>query len=548
MKLLIVGGVAAGASCAARARRLSEEAEIIIFERGPFVSFANCGLPYHVGNIIPEEKSLLIATPETFRERFNISVRLESEVLSIDRDRRLIEVKELASGRVYKESYDALVLAPGAQPIRPPLKGADLPGIFVLRSIPDTRKIKSWISEKKARKAVIVGGGFIGVEMAENLAHAGIAVTLLEMQTQVLPPFDPEMVAPVQDHLQSKKVHLVLGDALAGFEPRPDGGLSVLSQSGRKIETDLVILAIGVKPESRLAKDAGLEIGARGGIRVNPHLQTSDPRIWAAGDAVEVNDFVTETPVTVPLAGPANRQGRIAAENIFGCPTVFRGAQGSAVCKIFDFTAAMTGPSEKILRRLGVPFEKVYLHTAQHAGYYPGSEALEMKLLFSPDTGRILGAQAAGKEGVEKRIDVLAMAIQMKATVFDLEESELCYAPQFGSAKDPVNILGMIAANSIRRDAPLKQWDDSDLKGAFLLDVRTPEEYRESHVEGAVNIPLTRLRDDAGRLPRDRNIYVYCGVGQRAYNATRLLRMRGLNAYNLSGGIKTYRRLSPRLG
>jgi len=541
MRVLIVGGVAGGASCAARARRLSEESEIVIFDRGPYVSFANCGLPYYVGNVIKDESKLLIATPELFKARFNIQVLLGHEVLLIDRPMQEIKVKDLKSGSIRVEKYDALVLSPGAAPIRPSLPGIDLPGIFALRTIPDSRKIKEWIQAKNARSAVIVGGGFIGLEMAENLVHCcGMQVSILEMQNQVLPPFDPEMVSSLHQDLKARGVHLYLGDALTGFEEEKDGSLMVLSKSGLRLKADLVILSIGVRPEIKLALEAGLEIGKRGGIAVNEFMQTSDSKIWAVGDATEKKDFLTDELVTIPLAGPANRQGRIAADHIFGKKSAFRGIQGTAVCKVFDKVAAMTGCGEKTLKRLKIPFEKVYLHPGHHAGYYPHAKPIDLKLLFSPANGQILGAQAVGEEGVEKRVDVLAMAIQMKATVFDMEEAELCYAPQFGSAKDPVNIAGMIAANALRKDAPLLHWDAVDFENGFLLDVRTVEEFKASHVPGAVNIPLDRLREEMQQLPRDKMLGVYCGVGQRAYYAVRALRFHGYDARNISGGIQSY--------
>ncbi len=542
MKLLIVGGVAGGASCAARARRLDEAAEIILFDRGPHVSFANCGLPYFVGDVIKDEASLLVATPELFKDRFNIQVRTESDVQIIDRGARQIEVKDLRSGRVYRESYDALVLSPGAAPIRPPLPGIDLPGIFALRTIPDSRRIRKWIADKKAKSAVIVGGGFIGLEMAENLTGSGIRTSILEMQDQVLPPFDPEMVRSLERHLTARGVTLYLGDALTGFEAAPDGRLIVNAKSGLRLETDLVILSIGVRPETTLAKACGLEIGERGGIRVDDSMRTSDPQIWAVGDAVEKKDFLTGEWTAVPLAGPANRQGRVAADTIFGRVSKFRGVQGTAVCKAFDQVAALTGLSEKTLRRIGKPYEKVYLHPGHHAGYYPNAKPIHLKVLYEPDTGRVLGAQAVGEEGVEKRIDVIAMAIQMGADVHDLEQAELCYAPQFGAAKDPVNVAGMIAGNARNGDAPIAHWDRMTPGTEFVLDVRDREEYDTGHVPGAVNIPLNSLRARMGELPKDRALYAYCGVGQRAYYAVRALRCNGLDARNVSGGIQTYQR------
>lgn len=540
-RILIIGGVAGGASCAARTRRQSESAEIIIFDRGPFVSFANCGLPYYVGDVITDEKKLLVANTQLFKHRFNIEVRLENEVLEIDRDAREISVKDLNSGQVYRERYDALVLAPGASPLRPPLPGIDLPGIFALRTIPDSRRIREWIVERQVKQAVIVGGGFIGLEMAENLVKRGIAVTLLEMLPQVMPPLDPEMVTPIHDRLTANGVQLRLGDGVTGFEQTSEGTLIVSTKSGEKHPADLVILGIGVRPETKLAKDAGLDIGDRGGIRVNEQMRTNDEHIWAVGDAVEVRDWVTGEWILIPLAGPANRQGRVAADAICGRDTTFRGVQGTTVCGVFGLIIAATGASEKTLKRVGMAYEKVYLHPGHHVGYYPGAKPIDMKLLFSPQEGRILGAQAVGEEGVEKRMDVIAMALQNRATVFDLEEAELCYAPQFGAAKDPVNLAGMVAANVLRGDAPIIHWDKLAQEEALLLDVREIGEFEAGHVEGALNIPLTQLRDRVHELPKDQKIAVYCQVGQRAYYATRALRLQGFDAHNLTGGFKTYK-------
>jgi NADPH-dependent 2,4-dienoyl-CoA reductase/sulfur reductase-like enzyme/rhodanese-related sulfurtransferase len=540
-RILIIGGVAGGASCAARTRRQSESAEIIIFDRGSFVSFANCGLPYYVGDVITDEKKLLVANTQLFKQRFNIEVRLENEVLEIDRDAREISVKDLNSGQVYRERYDALVLAPGASPLRPPLPGIDLPGIFALRTIPDSRRIREWIFERQVQQAVIVGGGFVGLEMAENLVKRGIAVTLLEMLPQVMPPLDPEMVTPVHDRLTANGVQLRLGNGVTGFEQTSEGTLIVSTKSGEKHPADLVILGIGVRPETKLAKDAGLDIGDRGGIRVNEQMRTTDDHIWAVGDAVEVRDWVTGEWMLIPLAGPANRQGRVAADAICGRDTTFRGVQGTTVCGVFGLIVAATGASEKTLKRVGMAYEKVYLHPGHHVGYYPGAKPIDMKLLFSPQEGRILGAQAVGEEGVEKRMDVIAMALQNRATVFDLEEAELCYAPQFGAAKDPVNLAGMVAANVLRGDAPIIHWDKLAEDEALLLDVREIGEFEAGHVEGALNIPLTQLRDRVHELPKDQKIAVYCQVGQRAYYATRALRLQGFDAHNLTGGFKTYK-------
>jgi NADPH-dependent 2,4-dienoyl-CoA reductase/sulfur reductase-like enzyme/rhodanese-related sulfurtransferase len=547
-KVLIVGGVAGGASCAARVRRQAEDAEIIVFDRGPYVSFANCGLPYYVGNVIQDEEKLLLASAELFKTRFNVEVRTENEVMAIDREHREIEVKRLSTGEIYREAYDALVLSPGATPIRPALPGINLPRIFVLRTIPDSRLIRSWIDEQKVACAVVVGGGLVGLEMAENLVVRGISVTVVEMLGQVLPPLDPEMAEPVQEHLTQSGVSLHLSDALAGFEQSSIGGLVVKTASGACLPADLVILSIGVRPEIKLAEDAGLTIGERGGIRVDEQMRTSDPNIWAVGDAVETRNFVTGEWGLVPLAGPANRQGRVAADSICGQEAYFRGVQGTAVCGLFGLTVATTGANEKTLRRLGINgYQKVYLHPEQHAGYYPGATPIHMKLLFAADDGRILGAQALGQDGVEKRIDVIAMAIQNGATVFDLEEAELCYAPQFGAAKDPVNMAGMIASNVLRGDVLLAEWDRLPSAEAMLVDVRQPEEFAAGHIAGAINLPLTELRSRLAELPRDREIWLNCGVGQRSYYASRLLLQHGFLARNLSGGLTTYKHLQTQL-
>jgi NADPH-dependent 2,4-dienoyl-CoA reductase/sulfur reductase-like enzyme/rhodanese-related sulfurtransferase len=544
-RILIVGGVAGGASCAARARRLSEEAEIVIFDRGEFVSFANCGLPYYVGNVIKKEEHLLVATPELFQKNFNIQVRLQSEVLSIDRGNREIAVKDLRSGETYRERYDVLVLAPGATPIRPDMPGIDLPGIFSVRTIPDARRIKEWISGQPAETALIVGGGYIGMEMTENLLKLGLTVTIVEMLPQVMPLLDPEMVAPIHFELTKSGVRLLLNETVTGFEKNADGPLLAHLKSGGSQSADLVLLCIGVRPEVSLARDAGLELGELGGIRVNDAMRTSDEHIWAVGDAVEVKDLITGRWALVPLAGPANRQGRVAADAIMGRQAQFRGVQGTAVCGILGLTVALTGPGEKALKRLGLwgeppRVEKIYLHQGHHAGYYPGAASMTLKLIFSKQDGRVMGAQAVGREGVEKRIDVISMAIQNKATVFDLEEAELCYAPQYGSAKDPVNMAGMIAANVLRGDAPMAQWEDLDGAEPFLLDVREPGEFKRGHLEGAVNIPLSELRRRKDELPRDRDIWAYCVVGQRSYYAARILSQYGYRIKSLSGGSRTH--------
>jgi NADPH-dependent 2,4-dienoyl-CoA reductase/sulfur reductase-like enzyme/rhodanese-related sulfurtransferase len=539
-RILIVGGVAGGASCAARTRRLDEGAEILVFERGSYVSFANCGLPYHVGNVIPEEASLTVTDAAVFKDRFNIEVRLQSEVTAIDPVKSEIEVRNLLRGNVYRERYDALVLAPGAAPIRPPLPGIERPGIFTLRTIPDSRKIRVWIEQNDAKTAIIAGGGFIGLEMAENLLNRGLKVTIVEMLDQLLPPLDPEMAWPIEQRLRERGVSIVLGDGVAAFKSGGGTRTWVELKSGASYEGDLVILSIGVRPESSLASNAGLKLGERGAIRVNAQMQTSDPKIWAVGDAVEVRDFNTGQWTSIPLAGPANRQGRVAADAICGRPAGFRGVQGTAICGVCGLAAAITGASEKSLKRAGTAYEIVYLHPRQHAAYYPGSKALQLKLLFRKSDGRILGAQAVGEEGVDKRMDVIAMAMQKQGTVYDLEEAELCYAPQFGSAKDAVNMAGMIAANVLRGDVETAPWDSLEHDGYTLLDVRQPDEFQDGHIPGAQNIPLPELRRRLGELPREHEIRIYCAAGQRGYYASRLLSQHGFRVKNFSGGYKTY--------
>ncbi|MDQ7823675.1 MAG: FAD-dependent oxidoreductase [Candidatus Eremiobacteraeota bacterium] len=553
MKVIIVGGVAGGASCAARLRRLDEKAEILMVERGPYVSYANCGLPYHVGGVIEKESSLLVADEKKFRDQFAIDVRTRCEVVGISAEKKTVELKNHMTGAVTTEHYDKLVLSPGAAPIRPPLPGIDLPGIFSVRTVPDAREIREWIERgsgdltesssqsgfkplDKAKRAVVVGGGYIGLEMAENLVHRGLEVTLVEMLDQVMAPLDPECARLVERHVEKHGVRVALNDGVAGFRQTADGSLEVLTKSGKVYPADIVILAIGVRPETALAKMAGIRLGERGGIRVDEHMCTSNPDIFGVGDAVEVKDFVTGQWSLIALAGPANRQGRIAADVICGRDSRFRGTQGTSVIGVFGATVASTGASEKLLKKLGdKDYEKIYLFPNSHAGYYPGARMIAMKVIFRKSDGRLLGAQALGEDGVEKRIDAIAMMIQMGCTVYDLEEAELCYAPPFGSAKDPVNFAGMIAADVLRGDMPLCHWSSVD--GGFLLDVRNPEELAVESVPGSLSIPLPELRSRLEELPRDREILVICRSAQRAYYATRILLQNGFKARNISGGM-----------
>jgi NADPH-dependent 2,4-dienoyl-CoA reductase/sulfur reductase-like enzyme/rhodanese-related sulfurtransferase len=529
---------------------LDEKADILMVERGPYVSYANCGLPYHVGGVIEKESSLLVASESSFRDNFAIDCRTNCEVVGISAKSKTVELKNHITGEVATEQYDKLVLSPGSAPIRPPLPGIDLPGIFSVRTIPDAREINAWISRDdvpdhsetgfqamtKAKRAVVIGGGFIGLEMAENLVHRGLEVTIVEMLDQVMPPLDPEMARLVEGRLEKHGVRLALSDAVAGFKQAKDGSLEVLTKSGAAHPADIVIMAIGVRPETALAKMAGIEIGQRGGIRVDEQMRTNNPDIFAVGDAVEVKDFVTGQWSLIPLAGPANRQGRIVADVIAGRKSRFRGTQGTSICLVFEAAVASTGVSEKVLVKLGdKDYEKIYLYPNSHAGYYPGAKMLAIKVLFRKSNGRLLGAQVLGQDGVTKRIDSFAMAIQMGCTIYDLEEAELCYAPPFGSAKDPVNFAGMVAANIVSGDMPVSHWDS--IKDGFLLDVRNPAELAVEAIPGALNIPLPALRARLNELPRDREIHIICRSAQRAYYATRILLQNGFKARNISGGM-----------
>lgn len=540
--LVIVGGVAAGASAATRARRLSEASRIVIFERGADVSFANCGMPYHIGDVIADRSKLAITTPERLRERFALDVRVRSEVVSIDRRAKTVRVRELATGREYDQPYDKLLLAPGAAPFRPPIPGADLPGIHVLRDLGDMDRIRQTV-DRGIDRAVILGGGFIGLELVENLVHRKVATTLVERNEQVLGPLDREMTLPLRRTLEQHQVDLRLGRQAIAIESRGERFV-VRLDDGSTVEAGLVVIGVGVRPENALAVAAGLEIGPRGGIRVDRTMRTSDPDIYAAGDVVETRDDVMGQPVQVPLAGPANRQGRLAADAIFGREVQFRGTQATAVLGLFGTTAALTGLSEKQAEAMGIEYATAFIHPMHHAGYYPGAEGMTLKLVFDPRDGRVLGAQGVGGAGVDKRIDVLAIAIQARMTVFDLEQSELCYAPQFGSAKDPINMLGFVAAGLMRGDHP--QWSMRRYLSLpietrpYSLDVRTPSEFTAGTIPGAVNLPVDELRSRLNELPQDRPIAVFCQVGQRGYLATRILRQNGFDAFNLGGGYRTY--------
>jgi NADPH-dependent 2,4-dienoyl-CoA reductase/sulfur reductase-like enzyme/rhodanese-related sulfurtransferase len=551
MKVIIVGGVAGGASCAARLRRLDETAEIILVERGPYVSYANCGLPYYVGGVIEQESSLFVANEQTFRGQFAIDVRTHCEAIKINPEQKTVELRNVLTGEVITESYDKLVLSPGAAPIRPKLPGIDLPGIFSVRTVPDVRQIRQWLASTHTlsglesysgfqtvvkKRAVVVGGGFIGLEMAENLVHLGLDVTLIQRGNQILSPIDVEMARYVERFVEQKGIHIVLNDGSAGFRQSEHGTLEALTQSGKAYPADIVVLGIGVRPEVELAQTAGLEIGQRGGIRVDDQMHTSNPDIFAVGDAVEVKDYNTGEWTLVALAGPANRQGRIVADVICGRNSRYRGTQGTAIIGLFGAACAWTGVSEKTLKRLGdTDYEKIYIYPNSHAGYYPGAKMLAIKLIFRKSDGKVLGAQALGLDGVDKRIDAFATAIQFGATVYDLEETELTYAPQFGGAKSPVNFAGMVAAGVLRGDMPIAHWNA--LGSGFLLDVRHPEELAVESVPDAVNIPLDQLRSRLDELPRDREILVFCRSGQRAYYATRMLLQNGFDARNISGGM-----------
>ena len=542
-KLLIIGGVAGGATAAARARRLNERAEIILFERGEHISFASCGLPYYIGQVIKKRERLLVTTAEAFRGRYNIDVRIFSEVIAIDTKNKQIEVKNLKAGETYRESYDKIILSPGAEPVRPPFKGIELDQIFNLRNIPDSERIKAYVDTKRPESAVVVGGGFIGLEMAENLVRRGVKTTIVEMLNQVMTPLDYEMAGIVHAHLKKKGVICELGNGVESFSKKEDR-IIVSTNKGKDIKCDIVILAIGIRPENRLAREAGLEIGKRGGIKVDVTMRTSDPDIYAVGDAIEMKDFVTGLPTMTALAGPANKQGRIAADNALGRKSMFKGTLGSMVVKVFDLTVASTGASEKVLKHNNIPYLVSYTHSGSHASYYPGATMMAIKLVFSPSSGKILGAQIVGMKGVDKRIDILATAIRGAMTVYDLEELELAYAPPYSSAKDPINIAGFVAANILKGDMENINWDefsDLDREKDILIDLRNQDELDAAGViEGALHIPLNELREKLPELDKEKRYIPFCAVGLRGYLGHRILVQNGFHSKNLSGGYKTY--------
>jgi len=543
MKVLIVGGVAGGASAAARLRRLDEDAGIILFEKDEHISFANCGLPYYIGKVIKERDNLLIQTPEGMRDRFNIDVRVQCEVKRIIRDEKYVEVYSHATGKTYCESYDKLVLSPGAAPFRPTIPGLDHPKVFTIRNIPDTDAIKEFVDQLNPERVVVVGAGFIGLEMSENLRKRGIAVAVVELADRILPALDFDMAGLVNRHVLEKGVNVIRGSAVHALHHEDDMTVVELTD-GQRLNADMVILGIGVRPEVTLAKEAGLELGETGGIAVDEHLRTSDPDIYAVGDAIEVRDFVSGNPALIPLAGPANKQGRIVANNIAGREDKYLSTQGTAIVKIFDLAVAVTGLNEGALQRHGINYTKSISHTTSHATYYPGASALSIKLLFDPDTGKIFGAQVVGGGNVDKTIDVVSIAMRAGLTVFDLEKLELSYAPPFSNAKTPVNIAGYVASNMMRGDLEVFYWDEVekfDQDRSVLLDVRTPFEHKMmGTIEGAVNIPVDYLRQRLDEIPKDKDIYIFCEIGLRAYVAYRILVQKGYKVKNLSGGYKTY--------
>lgn len=540
-KIVIIGGVAGGATAAARLRRLDETSDIVLFERGEHISFANCGLPYYIGEVIEERSKLLVQTVEGMSARFNLDIRNLSDVTKINRENKTISVTNLQTLETYEERYDTLILSPGAQPIAPPIPGLDQANnIFTLRNIPDTDEIKAYVDHENPHTAVVVGGGFIGIEMAENLAERGVKVTIVEMAKQVMAPLDIEMAAMVHHHLADKGVELVLEDGVSTFA---NNGQTLTLSSGRQIETDMTILSIGVQPENKLASEADLAIGERGGIQVDDYLQTKDPAIYAIGDAIEVTDYINGQPTMIPLAGPANRQGRIVANTIYGRQETYNGTLGTSVAQIFDLTVASTGNNEKTLTALETDYDVLHIHPMSHAAYYPGAHPISLKVVFDRESGKIYGAQAIGEVGVEKRIDVIATAIAGNLTVFDLAELELSYAPPYSSAKDPVNMAGYVAQNMVHDEMETVQWHEIDHlleAGGTLVDVRGPNGFAKGAIDGSTHIPLNDIRDRMQEIPKDKPVYTTCRAGLDSYVAARILKANGYNVKNLDGSWLTY--------
>lgn len=540
-KIIIVGGVAGGATAAARLRRLDEKSEIVLIERGEHISFANCGLPYYIGEVIEERSKLLVQTVEGMSKRFNLDIRNLSEVTSINRHKKTVTIMNLETEESYEESYDKLILSPGARPIVPQIPGLGKSNnLFTLRNIPDTDAIKSFVDQEKPEKATVVGGGFIGLEMAENLVERGVKVTVIEMAEQVMAPLDIEMAGIVHQHLEEKGVELILNDGVMTVE---NEGETVTLTSGKQVHTDIIILSIGVQPENELAVESGLEIGEYGGIKVNDYLQTNDDSIYAIGDAIEVTDYITGDPTMIPLAGPANRQGRIVANNIYGRKEKYKGTLGTSVAKIFDLTVATTGNNEKILKDKGTSYDVLHIHPPSHATYYPGAHPISLKVIFDKKTGEIYGAQAVGKVGVEKRMDVIATAISGKLTVFDLADIELSYAPPYSSAKDPVNMVGYVAQNVAKDKIETVQWHEIDRlveDGGVLIDVRGPKGFAQGSIKGSIHIPLNELRDRLDEIPKDKPVYTTCRAGLDSYIAARILSGHGYDVKNLDGSWLTY--------
>jgi NADPH-dependent 2,4-dienoyl-CoA reductase/sulfur reductase-like enzyme/peroxiredoxin family protein/rhodanese-related sulfurtransferase/TusA-related sulfurtransferase len=542
MKVVIVGGVAGGASAAARLRRIDEKADIILLEKGEYISYANCGLPYYIGGIIEEREDILVQTPEGMRDRFNIDVRVRHEALSIDRQKKTVKVRDHAKGSEYSESFDKLVLSPGAEPFRPPVKGIESGRVFTLRTVSDADSIRKYIAEGAPRRVIVTGAGYIGLEMAENLHRCGIFVTIVEMAPQVIPPLDPEIASAVHRHLKAKEVEFYLSEQVVELRDSMDC-ITAKLKSGKELEADFVVLSVGVKPDSRLAATAGLSIGKTGGITVNEYLQTMDENIYAVGDAIEFPDPGFHELRSIPLAGPANKQGRIAADNIvFGNREKYTGTVGTAIARIFDIAVGLTGYSERALAQKGVGFYSTITHNSSHAGYYPGALPLTIKLNYAKSDGKLLGAQVAGYKGVDKACEVLSLACQHGMTVYDLKDMDQAYAPPFSSAKSTVNMAGLVADNVMKGLAKIVTWRDMQKAGkdVFVLDVRNPEEETVGKIPGAYLIPVNQLRHRLNEVPKDKKIYVYCAVGLRGYVAVRMLTQHGYDAHNLSGGFKTY--------